>query len=244
MARRFPVLLLILSSWSMSIAPAHAGDDAPGTLASWAADAKANKAAQKEAEKSAARARPAGKGGEGPRPSQERGGLGSGDGSPGGGGGDFGGGPGGGMGEPSGGGGHGGPGGGPPGAGGGASGPASAADMLRPEMDFAAPLKGKLVMYRTRESVLFGRGKDDPVILPLSGDAVPIAPGITASAHEQDGRLHVDMATSNGIRVAFHYEEATDGALQVDVHAEGPLPRPGTRFDVVRHYRAPAAPHR
>ena len=102
MARRFPVLLMILSPWSMSIAPAHAGDDAPGTLASWAADAKANKAAQKEAEQSAARARPAGKGGEGPRPSQERGGLGSGDRPPGGGGGDFGGGPGGGMGEPSG----------------------------------------------------------------------------------------------------------------------------------------------
>ena len=225
-------VLLLFSA----IAAVARGETA-GTTDTWLADARANQQVQKAAEKAAGQASP-------PRgndkddahrpPPGEGGPGGAGGRPPSGGGADGGmmggmGGPGGGKGRP----------GGPPGGGGKhGSGQASAADMLRPEMTFAAPVKGELVMYRTRDSVLFGREGSEPVILPLSGDAVAIAPGVSASARERDGHLCVEMVTSNGIRVHFDYATGADGALVVDVHAEGPLPHPGSRFDVVRRYAA------
>lgn len=115
--------------------------------------------------------------------------------------------------------------------------------MLRPEMDFAAPLKDTLVLYRSRDAVVFGStGSRDVVILPLSGDAVPIAPGVTASVHDESGALRVEIATSNGIHVVFRYR-IDAGALNVAIHAEGPFPRPGSHFDVERQYRLGSAAH-
>ena len=230
---RFGLQALLLLLSSAAVAVVH-GETA-GTTDTWLADAWANQQAQKAAEKAALQARPSSRANgkdDAHRPPPGEGGPGGARGRPPSGGGADGGmagGPGDGKGGP----------GGPPGGGGNhAGGQASAADMLRPEMAFAAPVKGELVMYRTRESVLFGRDDGEPVILPLSGDAVAIAPGVTASAREQDGRLHVEMATSHGIRVSFDYDTGPGTALVVDVHAEGPLPHPASRFDVVRRYAA------
>ncbi|MFT4197382.1 MAG: hypothetical protein QM601_05640 [Pseudoxanthomonas sp.] len=232
MARRLPWLLLIsLLPWAVaSVAAQETGSGASGE---WTADAKANKQAQKEAEKASAGQ---GRGGKKPRDGQPPS---DGGGAPPSGGMD--GGMSGSMGDP--GGDAGDSAGGPPGKGGpgGEPGQAEAADMLLPQMDFAAPLKGDLVLYRTRESVLFGRTGAEPVILPLSGEAVTVAPGITASAHEQDGKLRVDMVTTNDIHTSFRYDQSPDGTLRVDVHAEGPYPHTGSRFDVRRTYRAKPA---
>ncbi len=233
-SRFFAWVILSLGMCSMPAAQAQA----MGEVDAWVADARANKQAQKEAEKAAGQAYPPrgnGKDDAVHRPPPREGGPGESGGST-----PPSGGPDGGM-EGHGG-GKGGPG-GPPGGGSSLGGrQASAADMLRPEMAFAAPVKGELVMYRTREAVLFGREDGEPVILPLSGEPVAIAPGVIATVHEGDGALVVDMATSNGIRVAFAYRAGSDGMLTVEVHAEGPLPHPGSRFDVVRRYAA--GPHR
>jgi len=199
----------------------------------WRADASANKQAQKAAEKAAERSQPPpGKGAmadkAGAPPSGGPGGQG---GPPPGG---MGGGP---QGEgPGGKGGPGGPG-GPAGAQ--RAGRASAASMLRPEMAFAAPLEDSLVLYRSRESVLFGSKDSAAVtILPLSGDAVTVAPGVQASVHEDADGVWVEMLTSNAIKVICRYHQEADGSLRVDVVAEGPVPHPGSRFEVTRRYRA------
>ncbi|WP_175485450.1 hypothetical protein [Pseudoxanthomonas sp. GM95] len=202
---------------------------ASDTPQAWQADAKANKQAQKAAEKAAKAGMPKMKGG-GNAPGGEGGPPGGG-GAPGGGM-DGGGAPGGGEGGPPGG-GHG----GPPGGGKGGRSQAGADAMLRPEMDFAAPLKDTLVLYRSREAVVFGSTQSqDVVILPLSGEGVTIAPGVTASLHDGAGALRVDIVTSNDIHVRFDYR-SEGGVLKVDVHAQGPFPRPGSQFEVERQYR-------
>lgn len=43
---------------------------------------------------------------------------------------------------------------------------ASAADMSRSEMAFAAPVKGELMVHRARDSLLSGRDDGRPVMLP------------------------------------------------------------------------------
>lgn len=233
---------------ALVIAPAAAQQAAGDVPVEWKADTSANRQAQKTAEKSAEQAGPAsgagrpadaegpglGMGGDRPGP----GGRGEGGPRGGMGGGGMGGGPdgagmGGGHGGRGGRGGHGGPG----GPGGAAAGHATPASMLRPEMTFAAPLDDTLVLYRSRESVLFGRKEStDVVVLPLSGAPVDIAPGVQATLHDEPEGLRVEVATSNGIRVNYRYRDEADGALRVDVHAEGPVPRPGARFDVTRRY--------
>jgi len=126
--------------------------------------------------------------------------------------------------------------GGPRGEGG--AGAGSAAEMLRPEMDFAAPLKDTLILYRSREAVVFGRKESsDVVMLPLSGTPVDVAPGVQASLHEDAQGLRVEIATSNDIRVTYRYATDPEGALRVSVQAQGPVPRPGSRFEVERVYR-------
>lgn len=220
-------LLFALLPLAFPLAAQQIASDPP---LEWQADGKANKQAQKAAERAADASMPApakGGGAKGAPPSGE-GGLG-----------DMGGPPGGGMdgagGPPDG--GQGGPGGGPggPGGGGGRSTPAS---MLREEMDFAAPLKDTLVLYRSREAVVFGRKKSDAVvILPLSGEPVQIAPGEQATLHEDKDGLRMEIVTTNDIRVTFRYTTEANGTLRVKVHAEGPVPRPGSHFDVERVYR-------
>lgn len=241
-------LWLALSSLSGSLAAQQVATETPQA---WQADAKANKQAQKSAEEAAAAAQPPmrggkkGEAGKGPRPSGAPAGGGADGGPPGGNGGGpegEGGPPGGGMGG-MGGGGHGGHGGhgkhGGHGEGQGGGGPGTPAAMLRPEMDFAAPLKDTLVLYRSREAVVFGRKESaDAVILPLDGSPVPVAPGVQASLHEDAQGLRVEVATSNDIHVNYRYAADAEGVLRVSVHAEGPVPRPGSQFEVERVYRA------
>lgn len=198
----------------------------------WQADTKVNKQAQKAAEKAAKVGGPKLKGGStGPAEGDGHGG------------------PPGGVGGPGGGKGPGGEG-GPPGGGkaghrgGGARhGEVTADAMLRPEMEFAAPMKDTLVLYRSREAVVLGSTQSqDVVILPLSGESVSIAPGVYATVHDDTGALRVDIATSNGIQVRYRYRQQGN-TLTVDVHAEGPFPRPGSRFDVQRQYRLATPAH-
>lgn len=238
---------LWLALWPLagSLSAQQVASEAPQA---WQADAKANKQAQKAAEQAAETAMPppkkggqggngtleggrAGPGGPGSgRPDGGMGGPGGegappGDGMPGGG--------------PGGHGGHGGHGrhGGPGGEGGGGRG--SPAAMLRPEMDFAAPLKDTLILYRSREAVVFGRRESPEVVmLPLDGAPVTVAPGVQASLHEDAQGLRVEVATSNAIQVTYRYVTDPSGELRVAVHAEGPVPHPGSRFDVERVYRA------
>ncbi|KRG45113.1 hypothetical protein ARC20_00495 [Stenotrophomonas panacihumi] len=203
----------------------------------WQADTKANKQAQKAAEKAAEADAPPRRGGEGGQrppegaPPGGRGGPppGGGEGGP----------PEGGMGGMGGGPGRGGPGGhGKHGGSKGGGGAGSPAEMLRPEMDFAAPLNDTLILYRSREAVVFGRKESSGVvILPLAGTPVEVAPGVQASLHEDAQGLRVEVATSNDIHVTYRYATDPEGALRVSVQAQGPVPRPGSRFEVERVYR-------
>ncbi|WP_066097728.1 hypothetical protein [Xanthomonas massiliensis] len=224
--RLFPLFLLVPAFVALA---QPVVTDAP---VAWQADAKANKHAQKEAAKlaQAGAPPPAAREGRDGHPPEGRGAGGAG--GPPGEGGPDGGGPGEGRG------GHGGHGDSP-----GASGrQVSAAAMLRPEMDFAAPVAGTLVLYRTREAVLFGRPHgSDSVVLPLSGAPVEIAPGVQARLQDQDGQLGLHIQTSNGIQVDYRYTEPEAGVLAVQVKAEGPIPRPGSRFEVERRYARAAA---
>ena len=153
----------------------------------WQADAKANKQAQKAAEQAAEAAmspKQGGQAGRGPPTGGGRHGPG-GEGER----------PEGGMGGPGG-------EGGPPGdgmegrghgghdrhgkhgrAGGEGGGRGSPAAMLRPEMDFAAPLKDTLILYRSREAVVFGRRESaDVVMLPLLEQEVPAIADVDMTA--------------------------------------------------------------
>ncbi|WJI16652.1 hypothetical protein MWN52_05020 [Pseudoxanthomonas winnipegensis] len=108
--------------------------------------------------------------------------------------------------------------------------------MFRPEMEFAAPLEASLVLYRSREAVVFGNTRDsNVVILPLTGEAVTIAPGVTGAVHDDAGALSVEFLTTNGIHVTCRYRNEGP-QLVAAVKAEGPFPRPGSDFEVERRY--------
>lgn len=237
MSRRRCALLFALLALAFPLAAQQVASDPP---LQWQADVKANKRAQNTAEKAAEKALPSMNDG-----GREKASRPDGEGPPGG------------MGRPSDGGdgppdGMGGPGGrgGPPDGG---DGPAeqgraargtrnSAASMLRDEMDFAAPLKDTLILYRSREAVVFGREKSqEVVILPLSGDPVEFSPGERASLHEDPAGLRLEIATSNDIRVTYRYLAEPEGVLRVKIRAEGPVPRSGSHFEVERVYRLGAS---
>lgn len=201
--------------------PAFAQQVATDPPTQWHADAKANKKAAKQAEKAAERALPQRKAAGGPAPDGEGAGRGhAGAGGPGG---------------------EGGPPGGPRGGGSGAGRASGPLQMLRPEMDFAAPLTDTLLLYRTRESVVFGRpDSSDVVILPLSGAHVQIAPGVQALLHDTPDGMLVEISTSNGIRVSYRYlTDAQDpDSLRVHIRAEGHAEsQRGGVFEVDRVYR-------
>jgi len=201
--------------------PAFAQQVATDPPTQWQADAKANKKAAKQAEKAAERALPRQKAAGGPAP----------DGA----------GPRGDHEGPGGQGGEGGPPGGPPSGGSGARRASGPLQILRPEMDFAAPLTDTLLLYRTRESVVFGRpDSSDVVILPLSGARVQIAPGVQALLHDNPDGMLVEISTSNGIRVSYRYTtDAQDAdSLRVHIRAEGHAEsQRGGVFEVDRVYR-------
>ncbi|QNH22500.1 hypothetical protein HEP73_03448 [Xanthomonas sp. GW] len=209
--RRCPPLLLLVL---MLQVPAFAQQVATDPPTQWQADAKANKKAAKQAEKAAERALPRQKAAGGPAP----------DGA-----------------GPGGQGGEGGPPGGAPGGGSGARRASGPLQMLRPEMEFAAPLTDTLLLYRTRESVVFGRpDSSDVVILPLSGARVQIAPGVQALLHDNPDGMLVEISASNGIRVSYRYTTDAQDAdrLRVHIRAEGHAEsQRGGVFEVDRVYR-------
>jgi hypothetical protein len=238
--------ILLMGTWLAAAVPLSAQQVASDPPQQWQADARANRQAQKAAEKAADAASPPAPGKRGGSEAPPDGARPSGD-PPGGGGGfagsDSAGGGFGGEAGPGGGGGPGGPGGkgGMGGPGGGGSGRGTPASMLRPEMDFAAPLKDTLILYRSREAVVFGRKESDQVvILPLSGDPVTIAPGVSAKLHEDNAGLRVEIVTSNETHVNYRYSSPSAGVLKVKVLAEGSVPRPGSRFEVERSYQLDA----
>lgn len=215
--RRCPPLLLLVL---MLQVPAFAQSIASDPPAQWQADAKANRKAARQAEKAAERAAPRQAAAGGPPPGGE--GPDAGAGGPGG---------------------KGGPG-GPPGGPGGRSGARRASgplQLLRPEMEFAAPLTDTLLLYRTRESVVFGRrDSSEVVMLPLSGAHVQIAPGVQALLHDNADGMLVEISTSNGIRVSYRYlADAQDpDSLRVHIRAEGHAEsQRGGVFEVDRVYR-------
>ncbi|KLD75631.1 hypothetical protein XhyaCFBP1156_01535 [Xanthomonas hyacinthi] len=120
--------------------------------------------------------------------------------------------------------------------------------MLRPEMDFAAPLSDTLLLYRTRESVVFGRrDSSEVVMLPLSGAPVQIAPGVQALLHDNADGMVVEISTSNGIRVSYRYvADAQDpDSLRVHIRAEGHAEsQRGGVFEVERVYHRGNAANR
>jgi hypothetical protein len=225
-----PLLLLALLVLLLQV-PAFAQQVATDPPTQWQADTKTNKKAEKQAEKAAKRAAARQAHGGGPAPGGKSPGDGPG-GSPGGspGAGGDGGAPGG---------ADGGPGGGP-GGGSGARRASAPLQMLRPEMDFAAPLTDTLLLYRTRESVVFGRSdSSDVVMLPLSGARVQIAPGVQALLHDNADGMVVEISTSNGIRVSYRYlANAQDpDSLRVHIRAEGHAEsQRGGVFEVDRVY--------
>ncbi len=208
---RWSVPLLLL----LAQAPVSAQEIAGDPPVQWQADAKANKKAEKVAEKAARKAMPKRHdkpADGGPKINDD-------------------------MGGPAGGGGPDGPGGGPGDAPPGGRSRVDASSMLRPEMDFAAPVDATLLLYRTREALVFGRSdSQDVVVLPLSGSEVQVAPGFKAAVSEKNGKLGLDINTSNEIHV--HYDYLSDpndpGTLTVKIIAEG-YP-PGAKFEVQRSY--------
>ena len=114
----------------------------------------------------------------------------------------------------------------------------TSASLLRSEMDFAAPLEDTLILYRSREAVVFGRKESsEVVILPLSGDPVQVAAGIEASVKDAGDDLDLEIVTSGNTHVNYHYHVDEDGVLQVKVHATGSIPMLNSSFDVERQYQ-------
>jgi hypothetical protein len=223
MSRRRFGLLFALLPLAFPLAAQQVASDPP---LQWQADSKANKQAQKAAERAADAALPPVK--HAKREKQGGDGMNDDMGGPAGGGPDGSGGP---------------PDGGGPGGGGARDETRnSPATMLRDEMDFAAPLKDTLILYRSRDAVVFGRKQSqDVVILPLSGVPVEFAAGEQASVHEDASGLRVEIVTTNDIRVTFRYSTDAAGVLKVKILAEGPVPLPGSKFEVERSYRLDSA---
>ncbi|WP_242113045.1 hypothetical protein [Luteimonas aquatica] len=110
----------------------------------------------------------------------------------------------------------------------------SLAGLLPAELAFAAPTEGSLILQRTRESVLFGRGDREAVVfLPLAG-RVGLGNGIQAALREENGQLMLQADMPSGRRAYYRYAETPDG-LRVEISIDGQLP--GGSVQVQRVYR-------
>ena len=136
----------------------------------------------------------------------------------------------------------GGPGGGPGGPGGMGGPPGGAPDvdplammsmvgMLRPEMDFAAPLQGDLrITMDPGAGVALGGANASPVTLMFRGGARDLGDGGTRGfASIESGWLVIELDTDDGTRVTHTYQlEAQGKRLRIrSLVTSGKLPIPG-----------------
>lgn len=110
----------------------------------------------------------------------------------------------------------------------------SLAGMLPAELAFAAPTDGSLILQRTRDAVLFGRGNSDAVVfMPVAGKT-GIGNGIQAALREENGQLMLQADMLSGQRAYYRYTETPEG-LRVDISIDGRFP--GGNVEVSRIYR-------
>lgn len=106
----------------------------------------------------------------------------------------------------------------------------SAVGVLRPEMDFAAPLQDDLSIVFDPEGVQLGAAKGEPVILMFRGGARELGSGdILAFATREQGPLVIEIGTDAGVRIVHTYLLEAGGArLRVKTHMDArDLPMPG-----------------
>lgn len=106
----------------------------------------------------------------------------------------------------------------------------SAVGMLRPEMDFAAPLQGDLrIAIDPEAGVEMGAADAVPVTLMFRGGARDLGDGgVRAFASRENGRLVVEINTDDGTQATYTYSlEAQGKRLRVKtlvVSSEAPMP--------------------
>ncbi|MFT3761262.1 MAG: hypothetical protein QM761_01350 [Pseudoxanthomonas sp.] len=136
--------------------------------------------------------------------------------------------------------------GGPPGDGGGMGGPPpggprggapESTALLPPEAAFAAPTEDALILYRSRDSVMFGRdGSDAVVVVPFAG-ATDLGNGVKASLRDEADQWVLQIETRDGRRANFRYSipDPAAGGLRIDIDLGGGMP--GGGFKLQRVYR-------
>ncbi len=105
----------------------------------------------------------------------------------------------------------------------------SAAGMLRPEMDFAAPLEGNLRIEADPERVVLGKDGVDGVALAFKGGSRELGEGDSrAFAGHENGNLVVEINTDDGVQVTHTYVlEAQGRRLRVKtlvLSRDAPMP--------------------
>ncbi len=105
----------------------------------------------------------------------------------------------------------------------------SATGMLRPEMDFAAPLEGNLRIAADPERVVLGKDGAEGVALAFHGGARELGEGdVRAFAGHENGNLVIEINTDDGVQVTHTYMlEAQGRRLRVKtlvLSREAPLP--------------------
>ncbi|MFC5568831.1 hypothetical protein ACFPN1_01970 [Lysobacter yangpyeongensis] len=114
----------------------------------------------------------------------------------------------------------------------------SAVGLLRPEMDFAAPLEGDLFILQDEGMIALGKDADHPVILPYERGAIDLgSDGLTTLAMLSSGELVIEFHTNDGVAITHTYSLEGGGTqLRVRTHvAGGQIPIPGG-LDLERLY--------
>lgn len=113
----------------------------------------------------------------------------------------------------------------------------TAVGLLKPEMDFAAPLQGDLVILHDEGMVALGNDSGNPVILPIGRGATELGDGLTALAMQSSDGLVVEFQTADGAVVTHTYSLESGGArLRIRTHVAGSqIPIPGG-MDLERVY--------
>lgn len=113
----------------------------------------------------------------------------------------------------------------------------SAVGLLRPEMDFAAPLQGDLVILQDGGMIALGKETGDPVILSTGRGATELGDDLTALAMQSSDGLVVEFQTADGAVVTHTYSLESGGTrLRVRTHLSGSqIPIPGG-MDLERVY--------
>lgn len=113
----------------------------------------------------------------------------------------------------------------------------TAVGLLRPEMDFAAPLQGDLVILQDEGMIALGKDSGDPVILPTGRGAIELGGDLTALAMQSSQGLVVEFQTGDGAVITHTYSLESNGAqLRIRTHISGSqIPIPGG-MDLERVY--------